>query len=121
MRIASTVLRALLAFAFFAAGGAKLSGAEALAEQFVEFGLPPWSMTVVGALEVAGAIGLMIPKLSRLAAGCLAALMVGAIGAHVSVGHELGQSVPATVLGLLCVVVAVVLPRLASEAERGTQ
>ncbi|MEM6292476.1 MAG: DoxX family protein [Myxococcota bacterium] len=111
MRIGLLIVRVLLAVAFVMAGGAKLAGAEPLAEQFAAFGLPAWSMTVVGALEVAGAVGLWVPALSRLAAGCLAALMVGAVGAHVSVGHELGQSVPAAVLGMLCVAVVLMRPR----------
>ena len=39
-------------------------------------------MTLVGALEVAGAAGLLVPRLSALASACLSALMLGAIGTH---------------------------------------
>lgn len=48
-------------------------------------GTGQWLRVVIGIAELAGAVGLLIPSLSRVAAACLATLMLGAIGTHVLV------------------------------------
>lgn len=72
------VLQILLALMFFGGGASKLGGAPEMVEMFTAIGVGQWLRYVVGALEIAGAIGLLIPRLSRLAALGLVALMVGA-------------------------------------------
>jgi uncharacterized membrane protein len=72
------VLQAVLALQFAGGGLAKLAGSPALVELFADIGAGQWLRFVVGALEVAGAVGLLVPRLSGLAALGLAALMVGA-------------------------------------------
>lgn len=95
------VLTILLAGAFFIAGAAKLIGAKPLAAQFEEFGLPAWSMRIVGLLEVAGAIGLFLEPLRLWAAAGLAGLMLGAVANHLKVRHPVSKLVPAGVLLVL--------------------
>jgi putative oxidoreductase len=51
---------------------------EAAAEGFDTIGWGDWFMYFVGALEVAGGIGLFIPRVSGLAATGLGLLMIGA-------------------------------------------
>lgn len=103
--ITAWVVSGLLAAAFFMAGGAKLAGAAPLVENFERFGLPLWFLYVTGAIEVVGAALLLVPRLAPFAALVLGGTMVGGIGAHVSAGDPLSQSVPAVVLGLLTMVV----------------
>ena len=79
----------LLALAFLGAGGHKLlMPASELNAQFGQ-GFPPGFGRVIGALEVAGAVGVVVPAatgilsvLSPVAAGGLAAIMVGATFTH---------------------------------------
>jgi len=102
-----TLLKIVLTIAFALGGGAKVAGAKPLREQFEEFGLPRWSMTAVGLLEIAGAIGLWIPALSFLASLGLLLLMVGAVGSHLKVKHSVSKVAPALVLLILTAVYAV--------------
>ena len=76
--IALWVLQAALAFQFAGAGLLKLSGDPAMGGMFAEIGAGQWFRHLVGALELAGAVGLLIPRLAGLAALGLAGIMVGA-------------------------------------------
>ncbi len=73
------VLQALLAFQFAGGGLMKLGGAPVMVEMFATIGAGQWLRFLVGALELAGAIGLLVPRLAGLAALGLCALMLGAI------------------------------------------
>ena len=88
---------ALLALAFLGAGATKLSGNPEMAANFARWGFPEGFMYVVGALEVAGAIGLLLPRLAGYAAPALVGVMLGAIGTHV-LHAEWGAIVPPLVL-----------------------
>ena len=90
-------LSGLVALAFLGAGGAKLAGAAAMVELFDKVGRGQWFRYFTGLLEVAGAIGLLIPRYAFYAAGLLVVVMVGAIIAHLTV---LGTS-PASPVVLL--------------------
>lgn len=59
-------------------------------------GTGQWLRVLIGIAELAGAIGLLIPRLASVAAVCLAALMLGAIGTHILVIG--GSPVPAAAL-----------------------
>lgn len=72
----------LLALVFAASGIAKLLALPFEVEAFARWGYPPAFMYFTGVLEVAGAVGLMLPRLSSLAATCLAGLMLGAMATH---------------------------------------
>jgi uncharacterized membrane protein YphA (DoxX/SURF4 family) len=79
LSITTWVFQILLgAFMIVASGAPKLFGVEAAAEGFDTIGWGDWFMYFVGALEVAGGIGLFIPRVSGLAAGGLGLLMIGA-------------------------------------------
>jgi hypothetical protein len=67
-----------LALQFAGAGLLKVSGAPAMVDLFATIGAGQWLRYVVGALELAGAIGLLVPRLSGLAALGLVGLLVGA-------------------------------------------
>ena len=73
------ILQALLAAFFIVASAApKLVGHESAAVGFDRIGWGDWFMYAIGVLELAGGVGLLIPRLSGLAAIGLSLLMVGA-------------------------------------------
>jgi putative oxidoreductase len=88
VNVALWMLQAALALQFAAGGLAKLAGAPELVELFASIGAGQWLRYVVGALEVAGAVGLLVPRLWRLAALGLATLMVGTTVTNLFVIHE---------------------------------
>jgi putative oxidoreductase len=83
--IALWALQALLAIMFVMAGLAKVFGDPPIVEMFATIGVGQWFRYVVGALEIAGAMGMLIPQLSGLAALGLVCLMAGAILTNVLV------------------------------------
>lgn len=80
--ISSRVLVVLLALGFALAAVGKLTGAQT--EMFQGWGYAPWFATLIGVLELAGAIGLLIPRLTRLAIYGLMGVMLGACYTHVA-------------------------------------
>ena len=72
------VLQVLLAVVFAMAALPKLFGDGAMVEMFATIGIGQWFRYLVGALEVAGAVGVLVPRLSGLAALGLVCLMAGA-------------------------------------------
>ncbi|HEX6358884.1 DoxX family protein [Actinophytocola sp.] len=79
------VLEALLAIQFVIAGASKLIGDQLMVDMFAAIGAGQWLRYLVGLAEIAGAVGLLIPALSGLAALGLVALMVGATVTNVFV------------------------------------
>jgi putative oxidoreductase len=78
VNIALWGLQALLTLMFAVSGFAKLGGNAAMVEMFATIGIGQWFRYLVGALEIAGAVGVLVPRLSGLAALGLVCLMVGA-------------------------------------------
>jgi len=72
------VLQAALAFSFAAAGSQKLAGTRYMVEMFTVIGAGQWLRYAIGLVELAAAVGLLIPRLCGLAALGLVALMAGA-------------------------------------------
>ncbi|HEU0285943.1 MAG TPA: DoxX family protein, partial [Nocardioidaceae bacterium] len=70
------------------AGLLKLTADPAMVDLFADIGAGQWLRVVVGAIEVAGAVGLLVPALSGRAALGVTALMTGAAGTNVFVIHE---------------------------------
>ena len=97
------VLRVVVGLAFLAAGGSKLAGAPPMIAMFAKIGFGQWFRILTGSLEVAGAIGLFVPRFTVYAASLLAVVMVGAIGFHLT---TLGRNpVPPIVLLLLAILI----------------
>src|SRR5829696_7173751 len=59
-------LQTLLAIMFAMAGLAKVFGDPPMVEMFATIGVGQWFRYVVGALEIAGAVGVLVPRLSGL-------------------------------------------------------
>ena len=84
---------ALAAFFILPNGLGKLFGfmgtdVDALAEMFL---LPAGFMKLVGALELAGGVGLLLPRTRKLAALGLVGLMIGAVGTHIRAPATMGM------------------------------
>ncbi|GAB3597590.1 DoxX family protein [Microbacterium tumbae] len=114
MLIALWIVNGLLALAMLGAGGMKLITPKAtLAERGMAWttDFTAAQVKTVAALEVVGAIGLILPLLTRilpvltpLASTGLAIIMVGAVVVHV---RRKEQAAPAIVLALLAIASAV--------------
>ena len=104
LTIALWVGRALLALVFVGAGASKLAGSEVMVSMFDLIGAGQWLRYVVGALEVAGAVGVLVPRLNALAAAGLALLMIGATITNLTV-LDASPSSPLVLLALAALVV----------------
>ncbi|MEP6853536.1 MAG: DoxX family protein [bacterium] len=96
--------QAVLAFAYVGAGAPKLGADPHLVAKFADLGISAAGMHTIGVLEIAGAAGLLIPRLVGAAAAALVALMVGAVTltvVHVGGVDAIG---PAGFLGVAAVV-----------------
>ena len=78
VNVALWVLQVLLALQFAMAGLAKVGGDPAMVEMFAAIGVGQWFRYAVGALEIAGAVGVLVPRLCGPAALGLVCLMLGA-------------------------------------------
>ena len=116
MTVLAWILQGVLGLAFLAAGGMKLAqprkrlidSGMAWAEDFTD-----GPVKLIGAVEVLGALGLVLPVLvgvapvlTPIAAAGLTLLMAGAAVTHVRRGEYSG-AVPSAVLGVLALVVAI--------------
>src|SRR6202035_6125205 len=102
-RIGAWTVQGILAAAFLAAGSAKLAGVPYMVDLFAQIGLGQWFRVVTGAVEVTGAVALLIPGLAALGALWLGATMVGGVATPLFVLHP--TPVPAVVLGFINAVV----------------
>jgi putative oxidoreductase len=96
--IALTALSTLLALVFVYTSYTKFSGSAVSVRTFEEIGVGQWLRYVTSGLELAGAIGLLIPKLTGLAAACLTALLVGAVVSQVFLVSEPSMATPALLM-----------------------
>ena len=105
--VALWILQVLLAL-MFAVGSAvpKFFGDPYAVQIFAEIGVGQWLRYVVGVLELAGGIGLLIPRLAGTAAVGLVGVMVGATAAQLFL-LDTGFWYTPVILGVLLAVVAV--------------
>ena len=103
LNITLWVLQGVLALVFALSAAMKFTAAPQAMQVFEAMGTASWLPYVIGPLEVAGAIALLIPRLSGLAATAFVALMIGAVLTHLIWG---GSVVLEITLLLLSAVVA---------------
>jgi uncharacterized membrane protein YphA (DoxX/SURF4 family) len=99
--IISWVLAVLLGAMFLAAGAGKFG--EDAGPMFAAWGYAPWFAVFVGACEVLGGIGLLVPRTTRLAVMGLTPIMLGAAYTHVANGEGMDILRPIVFLVLLWV------------------
>jgi putative oxidoreductase len=98
----------LLAAFFILAAAPKLLGDPTTVASFESIGFGQWFRYLTGACELAGAVGLLIPRLSGLAALGLAGVMVGATATNLFL---LPGMAPVAVVTVLLGVVFVLIAR----------
>ncbi|MHA6617142.1 DoxX family protein [Pseudonocardia sp. DLS-67] len=103
--VALWVVQVLLAATYAFAAAGKLGGDPAVLAGFAAMGIGTTVVYLIGALELAGAIAMFVPRLTGLAATCFVALMVGAVIATLAAGGGAIVAFPATV-GVVAAVVA---------------
>lgn len=100
--VALWVLQGIAALAFLLAAMGKFTGAEQIVASFEAIGFGVWFRYLIGVLEVAGAVALLVPRLSGVAALAFVGLMVGATIVQLFV---VGSGVAAPLVTLLLVAV----------------
>jgi putative oxidoreductase len=97
-------IRILLALAFGAAGIAKLLGVEQMVQLFSAIGFGQWFRYLVGAVEVVGAVLMLIPATGFFGGLLLTAINVGAVTTHLLLIG--GNPAPAIVMFVLSAFIA---------------
>ena len=107
-RFTTVGLQILLSLAFLASAILKLAGAADAMREHLE--IAPWFWVLTALVEIVGAAGMFagikFPRLSVPAGLWIAALMVGALVAHLRVGDPFTGMVPAAVYLVLTLAVA---------------
>jgi len=84
--------------------------ATTLIEEFQAYGLPVWSVYVIGAIKVTLAVVLIasiwFPMLQFIAAAGLATMLAGSIVMHFKIGDPLFKSFPAALFAVMCLIIA---------------
>jgi uncharacterized membrane protein YphA (DoxX/SURF4 family) len=101
--VATWIVQAVVGLQFISGGALKLAGSPVMVDLFADIGAGQWLRYVVGALEVAGGVGLLVRPLCGLAAAGLALVMVGAVVTNVAVISE-NPTLPAVYLVLLTLI-----------------
>ncbi len=115
------VLQVLLAMLFMFAGVMKF--VMPVEEMTKQIALPGWFLHFIGAAEILGAIGLVLPGILRirtglapLAAAALVVIMIGATAVNLKLGQR-GAALTTVVVGLLLVFVAYNRRRMAPHTQ----
>jgi len=96
----------VLAVFFAVAAVPKLAGAHTAVTMFGQLGAGQWLHYLVGAAELAGAAGLLIPRLAGLAAAGLAADMAGASIVNAAVLHSAAVAITIPLCAVLILIAA---------------
>lgn len=95
-------LSLLVSFIMIMGGYGKLSGNPAMLGAFPMMGLPSWFGYFIGTCELAGAIGIWLPRLQALAALGIAIIMAGAVYFHINY-TPLQGGIPALLVLVSCI------------------
>jgi uncharacterized membrane protein YphA (DoxX/SURF4 family) len=93
------LLAGIVALVLLMAGVSKLAGAPEQVAGFEAWGFPPGFVTLVGALEVLGAILLVVPRSRLVGAAIVLPVMLGAVATHV-LHDDAVHAPPAAVLAV---------------------
>ena len=115
MNIALWIVQGLLAVAFLMAGAMKMMKPKSEIEEMMAWAedFPEIQIKMIGAIEVLGALGLILPSvtgivpvLTPIAATGLALTMLGALITHLRRKDPMADTMPSAVLMLLSLFVA---------------
>lgn len=103
--VALWIGQVVVALAFVGASIPKVTLDPMTVEGFGVLGFSPTGTVIIGCLEIAGAIGMMIPRLTGFTAICALALMIGAVTVTLVVLPAVLAIYPA-VIGVVAALVA---------------
>jgi hypothetical protein len=106
-----------LSLMFFVPASFKLFNVSIALEHFTAWGIPFWMMHVIGASELAGAVGLLVPRTRLAATYGLFLLMIGGLLTHLTHGEYLFALMPIVYGGGLYLLMKDSLPELLSARE----
>ena len=109
--MAVRILTWLLALLFVVAGVPKLLGLGSIAADFARMGYSTGFRLLIGALEFAGGLALLVDSVALYGAGLLLVIMVGATWTLVTVGES---PVPPIVVGTLLMILVAARARSSS-------
>ncbi len=98
------ILRILLVVFFFISGSSKLTNSPEIVANFNSWGMDLWIMYLVGVLEIAFGLGLLLKKFASRSAFLLSTLMIGATIVHYNFNDNI---LPPLLLAILCFYVSV--------------
>ena len=100
--VVTWIVSGLLGVGFLLSGAMKLFvDPAAAASRFEAFGLPAGMAIFIGGCEMAGGVGVLVPRLAGLAAAGLLVIMLGAVSMHVT--HDpVTHALPALTMGAMC-------------------
>ena len=97
-------LSIVLALIFLAAGGTKLTSPDTHADAFARWGYPMWFLYVIGMVEVAGALLILVPAARFYGAVVLGMTMLGAAYTHLRADELQAVPIPLVLMALAGVV-----------------
>lgn len=110
--VVAWVLAILLAISFLGAGFPKVTQAPGVVASFEHFGYTPWFARIIGVLEMAGGLLVLVPTLSFWGALLLVGVMFGAVYTHLTTG--VGSPVMAATLLVMAFALASLRSRFAA-------
>ena len=84
----------LMSLMFLPTAFFKLTNFFLAVEFFTKWGIPLWMMHFIGVSELAGAVGLLMPRTRPLAAFALFVLMIGGLVTHLTHGEYFFAAMP---------------------------
>jgi uncharacterized membrane protein YphA (DoxX/SURF4 family) len=111
--MAQRILSWLLALLFVASGVPKIIGVAQVAAGFEHMGYSANFRLLIGVLEIAGGVALLVPPVARYGTALLIAIMLGATWSVLSVGEAVA---PPLIVGALLVVLAILRERRSGTA-----
>jgi putative oxidoreductase len=103
LHITLWTLQVLVALAFAAAAAGKLLGSADMIAVFDAVGVGQWFRYLTGLLELLGALLLIVPGRAAFGSVLLAAVMAGAVVAHLTVLHT-GPTAPLVLFALTALI-----------------
>lgn len=97
--------RVAVALFFLSVGVEKISATGWWVKVFAQIGFGQWFRYLTGALQIGGALLVLIPRTTLAGTSVLACTMLGAVLVHLFIFHSVGAAViPAALLAILVVV-----------------
>jgi hypothetical protein len=119
LAVPRSIVATILGAAFLGAGISKQIARDFWIETFTGAGLPTWFLHVIGFVEMAAAVMVLIPATRLLGAGLIGLVMIGAVCTHLMAGQILATVIPLTMLVLAGLLLGPLRPRVGSRTPAG--